>query len=48
VLLEDANSDYTVSSDNIVTALDGTKKTGDYQIQGDGADATGVINFKTS
>jgi len=45
------NSDLqvsTINGDNIVTVLDGTNETGDYQIQKDGSDTTGVINFKTS
>jgi uncharacterized protein YjbI with pentapeptide repeats len=45
------NSDLqvsTINGDNIVTVLDGANETGDYQVQKDGSDTTGVINFKTS
>jgi hypothetical protein len=38
----------TINGDNIVTVLDGTNETGDYQVQKDGSDTTGVINFKTA
>jgi len=38
----------TINGDNIVTVLDGTNESGDYQVQKDGSDTTGVINFKTS
>jgi len=48
VVLEDATGVDTINGDNIVTVLDGTDETGDYQIQVDGSDTTGVINFKTS
>jgi len=48
VVLEDATGVDTINGDNIVTVLDGTNETGDYQVQKDGSDATGVINFKTS
>jgi len=47
VVLEDATGVDTINGDNIVTVLDGTNETGDYQVQKDGSDATGVINFKT-
>jgi len=48
VVLEDATGVDTINGDNIVTVLDGTNETGDYQVQKDGSDATGVINFKTA
>jgi len=48
VVLEDATGVDTINGDNIVTVLDGVDETGDYQIQKDGSDTTGVINFKTS
>jgi len=48
VVLEDATGVDTINGDNIVTVLDGTNETGDYQVQKDGSDTTGVINFKTS
>jgi len=48
VVLEDASGVDTINGDNIVTVLDGTNETGDYQIQKDGSDTTGVINFKTA
>jgi hypothetical protein len=48
VVLEDATGVDTINGDNIVTVLDGTNETGDYQVQKDGADTTGVINFKTA
>jgi hypothetical protein len=48
VVLEDATGVDTINGDNIVTVLDGTNETGDYQIQVDGSDTTGVINFKTA
>jgi len=47
VVLEDATGVDTINGDNIVTVLDGTNETGDYQVQKDGSDTTGVINFKT-
>jgi len=48
VVLEDATGVDTINGDNIVTVLDGANETGDYQVQKDGSDTTGVINFKTS
>jgi hypothetical protein len=48
IVLEDATGVDTINGDNLATVLDGANETGDYQIQKDGSDATGVINFKTS
>jgi len=48
VVLEDATGVDTINGDNIVTVLDGANETGDYQVQKDGSDTTGVINFKTA
>jgi hypothetical protein len=48
VVLEDATGVDSINGDNIVTVLDGTNETGDYQVQKDGSDTTGVINFKTA
>jgi len=38
----------TINADNLATVRDGANESGDYQIQKDGTDGTGVINFKTS
>jgi len=38
----------SINNDRLVTVLDGTNETGDYQVQKDGSDTTGVINFKTA
>ncbi len=48
VTTQDTVVNGTINGDNIVTVLDGTNETGDYQVQINGSDATGVINFKTA
>jgi hypothetical protein len=48
VTTQDTVVNGTINGDNIVTVLDGANETGDYQIQVDGTDGTGVINFKTA
>jgi len=45
---EDIDGLESINNDRLVTVLDGVNETGDYQVQKDGSDATGVINFKTS
>jgi len=45
---EDIDGLESINNDRLVTVLDGVNETGDYQIQKDGSDTTGVINFKTS
>jgi len=45
---EDIDGLESINDDRLVTVLDGTNETGDYQIQKDGTDTTGVINFKTA
>jgi outer membrane murein-binding lipoprotein Lpp len=45
---EDIDGLESINDDRLVTVLDGVNETGDYQVQKDGSDTTGVINFKTS
>jgi len=45
---EDIDGLESINNDRLVTVLDGTNETGDYQVQKDGSDTTGVINFKTA
>jgi len=45
---EDIDGLESINDDRLVTVLDGTNETGDYQVQKDGSDVTGVINFKTA
>jgi len=45
---EDIDGLESINNDRLVTVLDGTNETGDYQIQVDGDGGTGIINFKTS
>jgi len=44
---EDIDGLESINNDRLVTVLDGVNETGDYQVQKDGIDTTGVINFKT-
>jgi len=44
---EDIDGLESINNDRLVTVLDSVNETGDYQIQKDGSDTTGVINFKT-
>jgi hypothetical protein len=44
LFLQDIEGLETINSDNLVT----TSETTDYDVQKDGSDASGVINFKTS
>jgi len=48
LFVEDIDGLESINNDRLVTVLDGTNETGDYQIQVNGSDTTGVINFKTS
>jgi len=45
---EDIDGLESINNDRLVTVLDGVNETGDYQVQKDGSDTTGVINFKTA
>jgi len=45
---EDIDGLESINNDRLVTVLDGVNETGDYQVQKDGSDVTGVINFKTA
>jgi len=45
---EDIDGLESINDDRLVTVLDGVNETGDYQVQKDGSDTTGVINFKTA
>ena len=44
VFLQDIEGLETINSDNLVT----TSESSDYDVQKDGSDSSGVINFKTS
>jgi len=48
VFVQDIEGLETINDDNIVTARDSANESGDYQVQKDGSDTSGVINFKTS
>jgi hypothetical protein len=47
ITVNDISGLLSLNGDNLATVRDSPNETGDYQIQKDGNDTTGVINFKT-